>query len=171
MKAVKYCFDARELTCSIFEYTLDEFKNLEPAEEVRKWEKDLDEKSSSYPVFVDSPFGKSGLDLPTSIDEEPDGNKLYAIPHYFYSSASYSIEEPIDKSCEIKLAPIVGHLMKEGPMDWAEKNGEQIYFEGIKANNGSKFTVNFYFQKKLVGTSLLSDFDSSTLENISKACI
>lgn len=170
MKAVKDSFETRELTFSVFEYTLEEFKSLDAAEEVSKWEEDLNDNSSSHPTFLGSPFGKPGLNLPTSIDEEPDGAKVYAIPHYFYSSASYSIEEPIDESFEIKLAPIVGHLMDEGPMDWAEKDGEQVYFEGIEATDGSEFAVNFYFKNKLVGTSLLSDFDDSVLGDIANTC-
>lgn len=170
MKAVKDSFETRELTLSIFEYTLEDFKSLDAAEEVAKWEEDLNDNSSSYPTYVDSPFGKSGLNLSTSIDEDPDGDKVYAIPHYFYSSAAYSIEEPIDKSFEIKLVPIVGQLMDEGPMDWAEKDGDQIYFEGIEATDGSEFTVNFYFKNKLVGTSLLKDIDDSVLADIADAC-
>lgn len=170
MKAVKDSFETRELTFSMFEYTLEEFKNLDAAEEVAKWEEDLNDNSSSHPIYVESPFGKSGLNLSTSIDEEPDGDKVYAIPHYFYSSASYSIEEPIDKSFEIKLVPIVGQLMDEGPMDWAEKDGEQVYFEGVDATDGSEFAVNFYYRNKLIGTSLLSDVDDGVLKDIAEAC-
>lgn len=170
MKAVKDSFETREVTISMFEYTLQDFKKLDAAEEVAKWKEDLNDNSSSHPIYVESPFGKSGLNLSTSIDEEPDGNKVYAIPHYFYTSATYSIEEPIDKSFEIKLAPVVGKLMDEGPMDWAEKDGEQVYFEGVDATDGSEFAVNFYYRNKLIGTSLLSDFDKNTLQRIASSC-
>jgi hypothetical protein len=160
-------FETREITCSIFEYTLQEFKKLKANKVMAEWEEDLNDNSSSYPVYEGSPFDKNGLSLPKTIDEEPDDETIYVVPHYFYSSAEYSIETDIESNCEIKLAPIVGVLMAEGPMDFAEKNGEQIYFEGQGATDGSEFAVNFFKGNKLIGTSLLADIDDDFLCKIS----
>ena len=136
-----------------------------------KWEEDLNDNSSSYPIYSGSPFDKKGLGLATSIDEEPDADTVYVIPHYVYSQAEYAIEQPIDGTFEIKLAPIVGALMDERPMDWAEKDGEQLYFEGQGASDGSDFAVNFYFKNKLIGSVLLADIDDGVLSDIAKKCV
>ena len=171
MKKVEDGFETRELTCSLFSYTLAEFKKLKAKKEVAKWEEDLNDNSSSYPIYSGSPFDKKGLGLATSIDEEPDADTVYVIPHYVYSQAEYAIEQPIDGTFEIKLAPIVGALMDERPMDWAEKDGEQLYFEGQGASDGSDFAVNFYFKNKLIGSVLLADIDDGVLSDIAKKCV
>jgi hypothetical protein len=170
-KKVDGSFETRELTCSVFAYSLADFKKLKASKVVSEWEEDLNDNSSSYPVYVGSPFDTKGLGLKTSIDESPESKTVYAIPHYFYSSGEYAIEEPIDGSYEIKLAPIVGELLEDGPMDWAEKDGEQVYFEGQGATDGSEFAVNFYWGKKLVGTALLSDVDDDVLAQVAKKCV
>ena len=169
-KKVDGSFETSELTCSLFSYTLAEFKKLKASKIVQKWEEDLNDNSSSYPVYAGSPFDKKGLGLEVSIDESPDSKTVYVVPHYFYASGEYLIEEPIDGTYEIKLAPIVGELIQEGPMDFAERDGEQVYFEGQGATDGSEFAVNFYWGKKLVGSSLLSDIDDDILAQIAKNC-
>jgi len=169
-KKVDGSFETRELTCSIFSYTLAEFKKLKASKVSSEWEEDLNDNSSSYPVYVGSPFDKKGLGLATSIDETADPKTVYAIPHYFYASGEYAIEEPIDGTFEIKLAPIVGELLEDKPMDWAEKDGEQVYFEGQGATDGSEFAVNFYWGSKLVGSTLLSDLDDDVLSQVAKKC-
>lgn len=37
-----------------------------------------------------------------------------------------ALEEPIDGAFEIKLAPIVGELLEDKPIDWAEKDGAAV---------------------------------------------
>ena len=170
MKKIEDSFETQELTCSIFSYSLADFKKLKASKVLPKWEEDLNDNSSSYPTFAGSPFGKRGLNLSTSIDEEPDAKTVYVIPHYFYATGEYAIEEPIDNSYEIKLAPIVGALFDDGPMDWAERDGEQVYFEGQGATDGSEFAVNFYWGKKLVGSCALAELDDDTLAEVSKKC-
>jgi hypothetical protein len=166
-KKISNEFETRELTCSIFEYSLNEFKKLKAKKIVAEWEEDLNDNSSSYPVYEGSPFDSNGLNLEKTIDERPNDETIYVVPHYFYSSAEYSIDTDIDAQCEIKLAPIIGVLMSEGPMDFADKNGEQIYFEGQGATDGSEFAVNFFKGSKLIGTSLLADIDDDFLSKIS----
>ena len=170
-KKVDSGFKTRELTCSIFSYSLADFKKLKASKVASEWEEDLNDNSSSYPIYVGSPFDKKGLGLKTTIDEVPDLKTVYAVPHYFYAIGEYAIEEPIDGSFEIKLAPVVGELLEDGPMDWAERDGEQVYFEGQGATDGSEFTVNFYWGKKLVGSTLLSDVDNDVLAQVAKKCI
>lgn len=170
-KKVDGGFKTRELTCSIFSYSLADFKKLKASKVASEWEEDLNDNSSSYPIYVGSPFDKKGLGLKTTIDEVPDLKTVYAIPHYFYAIGEYAIEEPIDGSFEIKLAPVVGELFEDGPMDWAERDGEQVYFEGQGATDGSEFTVNFYWGKKLVGSTLLSDVDNDVLAQVAKKCV
>lgn len=165
MKKVTDRFESRELTCSVFDYPLPEFKKLKASKVVSEWQEDLESNSSSYPTMFGSPFEGA---LPTSIDEEPENGRVYVVPHYFYEYAEYSIEEPIDKTYEIKLAPIVGALLEEAPMDWAEKNGEQVYFEGQEATNGTEPMVNFYCDGKLILSVLLSDVDDDILKNVAK---
>ena len=170
-KKVDGGFKTRELTCSIFSYSLSDFKKLKASKVASEWGEDLNDNSSSYPIYVGSPFDKKGLGLKTTIDEVPDLKTVYAIPHYFYATGEYAIEEPIDGSFEIKLAPVVGELLEDGPMDWAERDGEQVYFEGQGATDGSEFTVNFYWGKKLVGSTLLSDVDNDVLAQVAKKCV
>lgn len=170
-KRVVGIFEARELTCSLFSYTLTGFEKLKASEISQQWYEDLYENSSSYPVYEGSPFGKGGLGLKVSIDDSPDSKILYVVPHYFYASAEYLIEGPIDDTYEIKLAPIVGKLMQEGPMHFAVRDGEQLYFEMQRATDGSAFTVNFYWGRKLVGSLPLSDLDDEVLAQIAKDCL
>lgn len=165
MKKITDGFVSRELTCSVLNYPLPEFKKLKASKIVSEWQEDLESNSSSYPTLIGSPFEGA---LPTSIDEEPETGRVYVIPHYFYESAEYSIDEPIDKNYEIKLAPVVGALLEDAPMDWAEKDGEQVYFEGQGATNGTDPMVNFYYDGKLILSVLLSDVDDGILKNVAK---
>lgn len=171
MQKIEDSFETQELTCSVFSYSLAEFKKLKAATVLSKWEEDLNDNSSSYPTLVGSPFDRDNLNLATSIDEEPEKKTVYVVPHYYYASGEYAIEEPIDKSYEIKLAPIVGALFDDGPMDWAERDGEQIYFEGQGATDGSEFAVNFYWGSELVGSCALADVDQGVLAEVAKKCV
>jgi hypothetical protein len=169
MKKVEDSFETRELTCSVFSYSVAEFKKLKANKESAKWEEDLNDNSSSYPIYAGSPFDKKGLGLSTSIDEEPDAGTVYVVPYYLYAQAEYSIDQSIDKNFEIKLAPIVGGLMDERPMDWAEKDEDQVYFEGQGASDGSDFAVNFYYKNKLIESVPLADVDDALLGRIAKS--
>jgi hypothetical protein len=61
-------FQTQELTCSVFSYTLAQFKKLEIAEALQIWKEDLNDNSCSYPMLAQSPFNEHGLNLSTSID-------------------------------------------------------------------------------------------------------
>ena len=168
MKKVEDSFGSEEITCSIFIYTISEFKKLKAQKVVQEWDKDLNSNSSSHALYEGSPFDGNGIGLNTEIDEEIDLKKVYVVPHYYYSTAEYSIEEPIDKKCVIKLAPLLGQLIAGKPMHWAEKQGEPIFFQGVDASNGSEFNVNFYRGLTLIASVLLSEIDDALLTSIFK---
>jgi hypothetical protein len=168
MKKVEDGFNSQEITCSLFTYTISEFKKLKAKKVVQEWDEDLNSNSSSHALYEGSPFDANGLALSTEIDEDPVDENVYVVPHYYYSTAEYSIEEQIDKKCIIKLAPILGRLIPGKPMDWAEKEGEPIYFEGVDASDGSEYAVNFYKGSTLIGEALLSEVDDALILSIVK---
>lgn len=167
-RKVERRFVAREITISLFEYSRKEFKALKAKNAIDQWSSDLDENSSSYPLFQGSPFSKRGLNLQTSVDEEPRDNTIYVAPHYFYQTGEYSIERPIDQSFKIKLAPVVGVLFKDGPMDFAEQGELQVCFDGEGAYSGSPLLVSFHFGRVLIDTVQLHAVDDLVLIEISK---
>ena len=131
-------FLTKEVTCSLFAYTVADFKKLEAANVLPEWEEALNETSCSYPVYKGSPFDDQGLGLATSIDKEPEIDLVYVVPHYFYAEAAYVTSVPMNKEFNIKLAPVLGSLIEEGPMDWAERKTEKVIFEGQDATDGSR---------------------------------
>ena len=164
-------FQTQELTCSVFSYTLAQFKKLEIAEALQIWKEDLNDNSCSYPMLAQSPFNEHGLNLSTSIDEEPESEIVYVVPHYFYGTGDYEIEESIDCTYKIMLAPIVGALFEDRPINSLERDGDEIYFLLAGASDGTEFAVNFYWGNKLIGSCALADVDDDTLGDVEKKCI
>lgn len=164
-------FVTREVTCSLFTYTVADFKRLNAANALPEWEEALNETSYSYPVYKESPFDEQGLGLATSIDKEPEVDLVYVIPHYFYAEATYATSAPINKEFNIKLASVLGSLIEERPMDWAERRGEKVTFEGQDATDGSQFAISFYFGTKRIDTVMLADVDDQVLADVARECV
>ncbi len=168
MSTVENEFQTQELTCSIFSYTLAQFEELQTAEAVQMWEDDLNDNSCSYPLLVQSPFNEYGLNLSTSIDEEPKSKTVYVVPHYFYTTADYEIEEPIDGTYTAILAPIVGTLFEGRPMEFFERDGDQIYPELAGASDATDFAISFYWGSEFAGSFALADVNDDILADIAK---
>jgi hypothetical protein len=168
-KPVKDGFTSQEVTVSLFSYTPAEFKKIKLKTELKKWVEDLDSNSSSYPTYVGSPFDDSNLNLDTTDDGELDEGTIYVVPHYYYESSKYAIEGKIDLSWSITLAPIVGLLLKSMPMDYAQKEDEQMWFEGQGATEGTEPEVSFYAGSRLIASFPLEDFDEKSLKEITLA--
>jgi hypothetical protein len=166
-KPVNGDFTSQEVTASMFSYTPAEFKKIKLKTELKKWIEDLDSNSSSYPTYVGSPFDDSNLNLDTFQENDDfDENLVYVIPHYYYESAQYAIDGKIDSSWKIALAPIVGVLLKSMPMDYAQKDEEQMWFEGQGATEGSEPEISFYIGSRLIASSLVEDVDAQVLKEV-----
>ena len=169
-KPVNGDFSSQEVTASIFSYTPAEFKKIKLKTELKNWKEDLDSNSSSYPTYVGSPFDDSNLNLETEHDDgEFDEGTVYVIPHYFYESAEYAIDGKIDSGWSIMLAPIVGKLLPSMPMDFAQKDEEQMWFEGQGATDGTEPEVAFYIGSQLITTCLLEDVDADIIKEVVSA--
>ena len=167
VKPVNGDFTSQEVTASLFSYTLAEFKKIKLKTELKKWIEDLDNNSSSYPTYVGSPFDDSNLNLETFQDnDEFDESLVYVVPHYYYESAEYAIDGKIDSSWRIALAPIVGVLLKSMPMDYAQKDDEQMWFEGQGATEGTEPEISFYIGSRLIASSLVEDVDAEVLKEV-----
>lgn len=166
-KPVNGDFTSQEVTASMFSYTPAEFKKIKLKTELKKWIEDLDSNSSSYPTYVGSPFDDSNLNLDTFQENDDfDENLVYVIPHYYYESAQYAIDGKIDSSWKIALAPIVGVLLKSMPMDYAQKDEEQMWFEGQGATEGTEPEISFYIGSRLIASSLVEDVDAQALKEV-----
>lgn len=166
-KPVNGDFTSQEVTASMFSYTPAEFKKIKLKTELKKWIEDLDSNSSSYPTYVGSPFDDSNLNLDTFQENDDfDENLVYVIPHYYYESAQYAIDGKIDSSWKIALAPIVGVLLKSMPMDYAQKDEEQMWFEGQGATEGTEPEISFYIGSRLIASSLVEDVDAQVLKEV-----
>jgi hypothetical protein len=166
-KPVNGDFTSQEVTASMFSYTPAEFKKIKLKTELKKWIEDLDSNSSSYPTYVGSPFDDSNVNLDTFQENDDfDENLVYVIPHYYYESAQYAIDGKIDSSWKIALAPIVGVLLKSMPMDYAQKDEEQMWFEGQGATEGSEPEISFYIGSRLIASSLVEDVDAQVLKEV-----
>ena len=169
-KPVNGDFSSQEVTASIFSYTPAEFKKIKLKTELKNWKEDLDSNSSSYPTYVGSPFDDSNLNLETEHDDsEFDEGTVYVIPHYFYESAEYAIDGKIDSGWSIMLAPIVGKLLPSMPMDFAQKDEEQMWFEGQGATDGTEPEVAFYIGSQLITACLLEDVDADIIKEVVSA--
>jgi hypothetical protein len=166
-KPVNGDFTSQEVTVSLFSYTPAEFKKIKLKTELKKWLEDLDSNSSSYPTYVGSPFDDSNLNLETfQENDEFDENLVYVVPHYYYESAEYVIDGKIDSSWSIALAPIVGLLLKSMPMDYAQKDDEQMWFEGQGATEGTEPEISFYIGSRLIASSLVENVDAGVLKEV-----
>jgi hypothetical protein len=169
-KPVNGEFSCQEVTASTFSYTPAEFKKIKLKTELKSWREDLDSNSSSYPIYVGSPFDDSNLNLDTEhMDSDFDEEMVYVIPHYFYESAEYSVDGKIDTSCSIILAPVVGKLLPSMPMDFAQKGEDQMCFEGQGATDGTEPEVAFFIGSRLITSCLLEDVDADVLKQVVSA--
>ena len=153
----------------MFTYTSAQFKKIKFKTELKKWSDDLESNSSSYPTYAGSPFDEKNLKLET-IDDKSDfsDDAIYVVPHYFYSSAEYSYEGKIDSSYSILLAPILGTIMECRPMDSAQKDDEQIVFEGISTTDGSEYAISFFQGLRHIKTVELSKLTDADLNDVAK---
>jgi hypothetical protein len=166
-KPVNGDFTSQEVTASLFSYTPAEFKKIKLKTELKKWLEDLDSNSSSYPTYVGSPFDDSNLNLETfQENDEFDESLVYVVPHYYYENAEYVIDGKIDSSWSIALVPIVGLLLKSMPMDYAQKDDEQMWFEGQGATEGTEPEISFYIGSRLIASSLVEDVDAEVLKEV-----
>lgn len=162
-------FSSQELTASLFTYTSAQFKKIKFKTELKKWSDDLESNSSSYPTYAGSPFDEKNLKLETIDDKsEFSDDAIYVVPHYFYSSAEYSYEGKIDSSYSIVLAPILGTIMECRPMDSAQKDDEQIVFEGISTTDGSEYAISFFQGLRHIKTVELSKLTDADLNDVAK---
>ena len=161
-------FSSQELTASVFTYTSAQFKKIKLKTELKKWSEDLESNSSSYPTYVGSPFHEK-LNLETlTEDSEFSEDAIYVVPHYFYASAEYSFDGKIDSSYSILLAPILGTIMECKPMDCAQKDDEQIWFEGQGATDGSEYTISFFKGSHHLKTVQLNKIKDTDLSDVIK---
>ena len=168
MITVENEFQTQELTCSVFSYTLAQFEEIQTAEMLQIWKDDLNDNSCSYPLLVQSLFNEQGLNLSTSIDKEPKSKTVYVVPHYFYTTANYEIEEPINGTYKVILAPIVGTLFEGRPMKCFERDGDQIYPELAGASDATEFAVSFYWGSEIAGSLALTDVNDDTLADLAQ---
>jgi len=169
-KPVNGEFSSQEVTASMFSYTPAEFKKIKLKTELKNWRGDLNGNSSSYPTYIGSPFDDSNLNLEIKYeDEEFDEELVYVIPHYFYESAEYTFDGKIDSSWSIILAPIIGKLLPSIPIDFAQKDEDQIWFEGQGASDGTEPEVAFYIGSRLITSCLLEDVDAKVLNEVVSA--
>jgi hypothetical protein len=169
-KPVKDDFTSQEVTASLFSYTPAEFKKIKLKTELKKWIEDLDSNSSSYPTYVGSPFDDSNLNLETfQENDEFDESLVYVVPHYYYESAEYAIDGKIDSSWSIALAPVVGILLKSMPMDYAQKEDDQMWFEGQGATEGTEPEISFYIGSRLIASFPVEDIDAEVLKEVLSA--
>lgn len=168
-KSINGEFSTRELTASLFTYSISQFKKIKLKAELKKWADDLDSNSSSYPVYVGSPFDQKNLNLETTCeDEEFSEDAIYVVPHYFYKTADYIFDGKIDSNGSIVLAPVLGIIMECKPMDCVVMDGEQIWFEGQGASDGTDYQVSFFKGSKLLKTlklNMLSEADLKSLQD------
>jgi hypothetical protein len=169
-KPVNGEFSSQEVTASMFSYTPAEFKKIKLKTELKNWKEDLDGNSSSYPTYVGSPFDDSNLNLGVEHeDSEFDEELVYVIPHYFYERAEYAVDGKIDSSWSIMLAPIVGKLLPSMPMDFAQKDEDQMWFEGQGASDGTEPEIAFYIGSRFITSYLLDEVDADTLKEVVSA--
>jgi hypothetical protein len=158
-------FSCQELNAVVFTYSTSEFKKIKAKTELKKWSKELNDNSSAYPLFDGSPFDSEGMNLPVSIDEEPDADVIYVVPYYYYQEAQYQIED-VDTSAEVKLAPILGILCPEKPMDFIQKDDDQLWFEGLSSDDATDYSVSFFKGEELIGNMTLDEVNDASLKEI-----
>jgi hypothetical protein len=158
-------FSCQELNAAVLTYSISEFKKVKAKTELKKWSKELNDNASAYPLLDGSPFDGEGMNLSVSIDEEPDSDVIYVVPYYYYQEAQYQVEE-IDASAEVKLAPILGILCPEKPMDFIEKNDSQLWFEGLGADDATEYSVSFFKGEELIGNMTLDEVTDASLKEI-----
>ena len=167
-KPINREFSSQELTASVFTYTSAQFKKIKLKTELKKWSDDLESNSSSYPTYVGSPFhDKLNLETLTE-DSEFSEDAIYVVPHYFYASAEYSFDGKIDSSYSILLAPILGTIMTCKPMDCAQKDDEQVWFEGQGATDSSDYTISFFHGSRHLKTINLDSIKEDDLNDVIK---
>jgi len=161
-------FSSQELTVSLFTYTSTQFKKIKLKTELKKWREDLENNSSSYPTYIGSPFHEK-LSLETIVeDREFSEDAIYVVPHYFYESADYLFDGKIDTSFSILLAPILGTIMACKPMECAQKDDEQVWFEGQGATDSSDYSISFFQGSRHLKTIQLDSIKENDLNDVIK---
>jgi hypothetical protein len=158
-------FTCQELVAAVLTYSVAEFKKLKFKTELKKWSKELNDNSSAYPLFDGSPFDGNGMNLSTSIDDEPDSEIVYVVPFYYYQEAQYQIED-VEPSAEVKLAPILGVLCPEKPMDFIERGDDQLWFESLGSSDGTDHSISFFKGGELIGSMALEEINEASLKEI-----
>jgi hypothetical protein len=158
-------FTCQELVAAVLTYSVAEFKKLKAKTELKKWSKELNDNSSAYPLLDGSPFDNNGMNLSTSIDDVPDSEVVYVVPYYYYQEAQYQVED-VESSAEIKLAPILGVLCPEKPMDFIEKGDDQLWFESLGSSDGTDLSVSFFKGNDLIGNMTLEEVNEASLKEI-----
>jgi hypothetical protein len=131
-----------------------------------EWQEEFESNSCAYPLLTSSPFGDNEMSLTTDIDEEPESDKVYIAMYNYYMTSDYVLERNVNSNSLVKLAPLVGRLFSEGPMDWIEVDGETIYFEGQGASDGTETYINFYFGENLIHSVSVDDIDQSSIQEV-----
>jgi hypothetical protein len=159
-------FITKEVTLSINEYSLAEFRKINLKNSVEEWIDDLNNNGSSYPLFKNSIFDKKPNRIPTKNKVKPKNDVLYVVPHYYYLYSNYLISEHLNSTSTIYLNELGGTFIPEKPMDYVLHEGEKVYFECESATEGTEFSCYVYWERKLICNSLITSFSKDTLKNI-----
>lgn len=164
-------FITKEVTLSIHEYSLSDFKKVNIKSIVEEWIEDLNSNGSSYPLFKNSIFNKKPLTISTKNKIKPNNNTLYVVPHYYYLYSNYIISEKLNSNSLIYLNELGGTFIPEKPMDYFLHEGEKLYFECESATEGTEFACYVYWGASIISKFLISSFDKEIFNYILSSVI
>ena len=159
-------FITKEVTLSVHQYSLTDFKKISTKNCVEEWIDNLNSNGSSYPLFKNSIFNKKPNRINTKNIVKPSSNVLYVVPHYYYLYSNYFISEKLNSNSVIYLSELGGIFIPEKPMDYVFHEGENLYFECESATEGTEFSCYVYWGKRLICNSLITSFNKDTVKNI-----
>jgi hypothetical protein len=159
-------FITKEVTLSIHEYSLSDFKKVNIKNSIEEWIEDLNSNGSSYPLFKDSIFNRKPFNIRTRNIVKPKNNVLYVVPHYYYLYSNYLISEQLNSNSLIYLNELGGIFIPEKPMDYVLHEGGNLYFECESATEGTEFSCYVYWGKRFICNSLITSFSKDTVKNI-----
>jgi hypothetical protein len=159
-------FITKEVTLSIHQYSLSDFKEIDIKNCVEEWMDDLNSNGSSYPLFKNSIFNKNPNRIYTKNIVKPDNNVLYVVPHYYYHYSNYLISEQLNSNSIIYLSELGGTFIPEKPMDYVFHEGENLYFECEGATEGTEFSCLVFWGKRIICNSLITSFNKATVKHI-----